>query len=1353
MSKKRVIPINFQIYGNGEVKSIDCAPNKSINVYKSQFADDKKYKNYVFGNEDQAFIDGETLCKEIPSGSNIVLYPNGLNTISIEICINEDTSTLCKIKTKLKLSSKVSDLKEKITKERWESKPNELDQNDIQIFYNDKSINDDEYIFSYKETDELTVKAKISVEIDETPLQFYFQFPDKKPREISIELNPNKTFSQINEMDEFESQDYSFYFNNEEISKKRKIKEFKEAQEKDTPIQLRINYYIQIKYEKSKSEPQELHRSFSSNQQIIEVIDELSNVVKERRKITYDNKELNEDLFLSKIKYKKDKPLIITILPIEYTFRLEDEDNRKFTIELSDDTTVHEVIEIIQKDKKIKNDLCLCTGSKSSQKVHRPDEKMANFRESEIITIKKLDPLYVIIFGNNRDEKRLPVDCTVNKLLKLNKKAYAQSMNDKQKIIVKNKDKIIKNDQLLSELPSNVITIELSDPFYPFRLENSSEPIEVSIPDGTNYEDAISIVKSEIGKLKKIDNKRIEFVLKNYNFDTKSSFGSNVPIDEEPIIVKIKDPSYLWFVKKSGNKEDKGTKEEFVFPIDFSIGDAIEKVEKDLNFKYSIKIFMLKNNSTVRIDDKDNVYEKYYNNKYSICVRKGPVEYTFTIGKNEIHKKFNLNDTIGQISNNLTYDDKKNSLNFKDEEDSDSYFELEDRLKFKYNKKTLKFNDTFDSINYNPYENETIQISLSPPKCTMYSLNHIEKIQCDKNNIDINDIEIPEKNFILYRNLQPVKTKNIKIDDNTTLDYFSYETKVDFKFSGDDEEIENYSIYLNDDITINELKALVSGHMSSFEDKNYGPNRICFKYKNKEINKEFLSDINYKEGTSIDVSIKKYQIMVKIKGEIRKIELDDDSMTVGDLKKQIGKKQRFVMKYRNKELKETQILKELHLSKEEFINVETIKTKVLSCKDKEYKLDGLDLENEKKLKKHFVNIFEIDVENSKFYYDDDEIGLKKFNELPKGARIEFETRVKSFNNFEDNKYNKVFKTNNSIADVRRYIYEKQGENKRPIRIKSGGKFLMNKTKLFQVNGEIKIEIIKEKNCKLKILEYHEDATDSNELIVSDYFDCETTGIELKSFIKNYFKIKYQFGLMFDNNKIDDNDIICEFGDEIYIVPSTEEENSENKVEFTIINDISKKSKNIKKEFSYNEDKKISDYIEKLHLDDDDDDDENGNNYVFFEKVKMLSKSEPIKFYEEENGIQKVYGFRYKEVEDDLYKTANCVVRKNKALLNVDEIFINDAARVDKDGPDAGQIAIKYSPMTIFELRKKVALKLGFKKEADVDLIALFIPVKNKRKMEFVLLSDEDDVADVLTDNSKYNIHYKIVKNSNSKTKK
>ena len=63
---KRKIPIKFQIYNtDDDVMSIDCEPNEPIGSYRKQLIKDSKYKNYVFGNEDMAFIDENTHCNKL----------------------------------------------------------------------------------------------------------------------------------------------------------------------------------------------------------------------------------------------------------------------------------------------------------------------------------------------------------------------------------------------------------------------------------------------------------------------------------------------------------------------------------------------------------------------------------------------------------------------------------------------------------------------------------------------------------------------------------------------------------------------------------------------------------------------------------------------------------------------------------------------------------------------------------------------------------------------------------------------------------------------------------------------------------------------------------------------------------------------------------------------------------------------------------------------------------------------------------------------------------------------------------------------------------------------------------------
>ncbi len=71
---------------------------------------------------------------------------------------------------------------------------------------------------------------------------------------------------------------------------------------------------------------------------------------------------------------------------------------------------------------------------------------------------------------------------------------------------------------------------------------------------------------------------------------------------------------------------------------------------------------------------------------------------------------------------------------------------------------------------------------------------------------------------------------------------------------------------------------------------------------------------------------------------------------------------------------------------------------------------------------------------------------------------------------------------------------------------------------------------------------------------------------------------------------------------------------------------------------------------------------------------------------------------------------------------------------------------------IFDLRKIVAEKLGFKKTDEIDLISLFILFTTKRGTDPALLSDTEQIAEILSEGPKQHILYLIVKGKKEATR-
>lgn len=153
---------------------------------------------------------------------------------------------------------------------------------------------------------------------------------------------------------------------------------------------------------------------------------------------------------------------------------------------------------------------------------------------------------------------------------------------------------------------------------------------------------------------------------------------------------------------------------------------------------------------------------------------------------------------------------------------------------------------------------------------------------------------------------------------------FLNDVKIEFKFSSE-LNVDNYSNSFDDEnTTIEEIKALISGHLSEVTKRNYEQKRICLVYKGKKLESgTFLKDIDYKAGDCIDVSILSKTYFIQFdKKTIVEIGLDDiDHPTVKDIENKIYLPKGYCLKLREKILKSDQKLEDLSISKDRFVVV------------------------------------------------------------------------------------------------------------------------------------------------------------------------------------------------------------------------------------------------------------------------------------------------------------------------------------------------------------------------------------------------------------------------------------------------
>ncbi|KAK8899825.1 hypothetical protein M9Y10_002147 [Tritrichomonas musculus] len=1325
--------------GNEE-KKIDCKPNDKISQLKEtlKFA---KLNKYVFTKLEGQLIDENQLCSELKD-QVIYVVADVAKRINIRIFPEEgDDDDQSEVVLQIKMSSTTHHLKESLLTKKWKSKPEDLKENNIEIKCGENILKDNDYIFCQNNDSDCfdayihknltndknddkddegkkptTEKRKSSrsfkPKIVEPPKNYYFINFDGKP--FTLNLESNQTFSQINEMDELKSQDIAFVADDGDIIKlESKISDYKEAQKKDTPIHIQILYLIHVIYEDSEKAPKEYHHPFRSDQTVDDVLKSYAKVDKSRRELKYENTKIEPEIKLSKIDYRKGEPLLVIIHPSRYYFKI-DETDEEFDLPLVDDLTIKEVIKIIQEKQNIKSDLEIYSGDAFDKELVNETETISSrFRESDKIIIKKVDPKYEITFNDETTTKVLDPSYTVKQLLE-NKKY--KSTDERCKIAALSEGKILEEDQILFDLPSRQIKIELLDPLYLFQIEDN-EPINVPIADGTKYDEAKNIIKDKFDELKDIDDERIIFEVENKEVDYDFKFSPDVPQDD-PIIVKVIDPSYSWRVLE--NSDDRGVYTNFTFPTEFTIADAIKKIEDEFENKCSVSIIE-KNNKKgkgIKIKKNVNIYEEYYGKYLHICVLKRDVKYAFSAdGALDIKKRFNMKDKIGQIAKYLTYNAKKKSFQFSKEEMASSVSELS--ICFKYKNVDYKHNDEFKKLNYNPHEDDKIEIYLLPPSFPIYSLEDIINFKIDSHQ-SINDIK--EKvntfeHFILYDKFEPISDdKDHTFDDETVIDYFSYEVKIDFKTK----DKGSFNIFINDkDITIDEIKMLAAAKVN--EDKIVGPERVRLIYKSKEIKQKLFKEIEYVEGQFIDFYIQPKIINVKFNdgSESKKIIVDDfDDKTVADLQNSINNEKAYTLKFRGKELKNSQNLSTLHIPKEDYICAEISEERILEFEGNIINLDDYDLDDDKNLKSTLQNEIGIDVDNTEFLYKKRSYSLNEFKDLPKGANVVAQVKERNkYSNFEEDKYNNKFFPYQTIGDVRKHILsEKPGF---PFSFTSDGKCLPDNKKLFQVKNQIAINWMKQ-NCYKKVLLIHKDLNKAKkERKVSEYFDTKITGKYLKTYLSSIIT-NHAFKLTYDGNEINDNDLICQFGEIINVTSSassTKEKISE-KICFLIKR---------KMMFSnYSERRKLSDYKKDLKLNED-------RECLYFVKGKVFTDNENLSILRDEDKDD-VQVLVY-QIDEDLFdKSAKSAERFIRPRVELENITVKDFKEEDP-------IVVKYTTGldTIGALKKKVSEKIGLESEK----ISLFIKTTDEANGK-VLLNDDDDINMILSLIEEKEFYYTIL---------
>lgn len=1075
---------------------------------------------------------------------------------------------------------------------------------------------------------------------------------------------------------------------------------------------------------------------------------------------------------------KSDDSLKIHIFPREFNFHFSEEDFG-FKLNISGYQTVGDVIQIIT------------------------DKNQYNFEFDLFYANEKLDvkSYFVDVAVDNGEVTEL-VRCGGNSEKPLqDEKVTEEAVEPPTKPVVKkpsNKsdssddtEKPLKGEKLTNEPvepPPEKVTKKPSDKF------DSSDDIENPPSDNHNQSSSSTSKSSKPSVLPKAPIKVPKKKIKSSNsssgviikqplspLSNQTSSDSDQPpptnpkppkvsekVDNKKIVEEPDQPLnvdkscviYKWDV--SDKNMDQFNSMVFKFPIQFTINDAIDQIEDIFENKFNVKIVEKKGNKTYDVIDYNlNVYDRYFDKKtVKPIVIKNDIKYKFSTenGRHFKDKRFHFDEKLNQIARFLVFNESKQSLLFNDQPPEE--FKLTDKLEFVYKNREYSGESTFSSLKYKQNEGESIMISLPIPTFSMYSPLKFKTLKCKSDSIPINNIKkIIKKdndcNFILYNECEMIgdadsnKKDQIKIDTNTIIDFFTYKTKVGFNFDLNNEKLDDYFIYINDkNITIDEIKSMIVAYIAKCEDNErsiFSPKRIILTYKDKKIKNNCLfNKIEYEPGEFITVSIEKVKFHVKLGTKIKEFEIEDRNAIVADLQREISSSKQYKLKYKDEELKGTKRLKNIKTSENEnFIIATPIKSRILTYKGVDYDLDIINLNKVNELKQYVKQVFNIDIESCEFIFGDSSIQLSQFKKLPEVSKVEaFDVKEKKkFNNFIKEKYCNIFNRDQTINDVRQYAISIM-KNRYPCCIKTGDFFLPGQTNLFKIEGQI--EIIKMKKSSYKKTFYMKQRFNSR-IIGSKEFNVNDNVSELKKFVIEKLANK-PFKLMTKNGtNIDEFEFIHEFADEVFIVEMKETKSG--KVTFVINRNDQKP---LEKVGDFYENKLNIKYKKELKMID-------GIDYILFSQGKLITQN-----YENLNHLKDVdesmrkvqtypismlvnYDEDNKGNNDVFNFTAKAVQKDDREKVTIDEIVLYDIEKATSDDVTEGQISIAYDeiegPKTILDLRLAVANELDID---DINKVVLFILFSGKDGSDFAMLFDDEEVNQVLIENPKKNINYKIL---------
>ncbi|OHT03769.1 hypothetical protein TRFO_01423 [Tritrichomonas foetus] len=1124
--------------------------------------------------------------------------------------------------------------------------------------------------------------------------KYYFHLKGNEPMEL--EIPETSTFKEINDL--MEDQNYAFYDNNTQIDEEDMIRSYPTAKEKETPISIKIIYTILI-VDVSSGQRTEKKAALSPDMTISEILNKYTNVKEERQEMQFAKKVYDRNLTVSEIPYIKDNFLKVIINPPKQLFKLDD---LSFEMSVEKNMTVLEVAEQIKEKNNLHYDIGLFTGPIFEQTQLEEDSKFYsskhNIKESDIITLKKIDPKYKIHFGENTYNMRLKEGSIINDILK---REEFLPKDDRHQIHIEFNGKVLKNSHKLNSNERELHVI-IDDPVYQFDYNGKTHSLQIK--DGSLIKTVINQIAKLFPDLNDIKINRIDLNTEKiaevmYN-DIK--FGIDIT-NKDPIEILVGDPYYNWEVEGYNSKMF----ESLQFPVEYTVEDAINNVEEEYGKKHNGFILIDEDGNEIK-DMTLNLFEnKLYDKHYSF--RKAGFKVNLTLNKDDPLECFvranSICDLKSVILSHLYAVD--NILTLKDEINRHQI--REDRLKVNYQNKYYALSD----IKYEIGKSDRIIIHLLPPFYIFSTIENEHRIDL-KNKISkkllSKQLKIQKRNFKLYHSFQPIKLSSLNsIESGSSVNIVTYQKR--FKVKERNTNLVRDLIINQKNPSIDEIKMLIAG----LYDKNISPNRVTLFIQGEMVNCEDFDEIENGDD-EIEVVFKGREYSFQLNEETYVKELPDEA-TVDFALTELAKEtphlnHKYNLIFKEKQLPNDCVLKDLQITKNDLIYVIKESKQELIYNGTTYNLPNNKLLNEADLINYMENKIGIDVENAQFTCNNISIRPNEFFKQHKNSKIKVTVKQDiKFNNFQNKEYNNIFCRTDKIGSVRNQICKELG--KQHLIMKADGHFLPNDLHLFQVKSQISTEFFEGK-CTKKIIKLPAGSKSPN---IRINFTSDANGLQLRKILSdkralmNYPK----FDLLFEGIPIKDDDMLANIGQEIEVF--TEPITS---IEFIYNNIETKQSELISG-------RKISSYKKELGWEDK----------IFITHGKLLNDASNLNILEKyEDKV--VIVIDEDPLTDDMFKTAKSALLKVQPRMELETFEI-----IDFEEPNNNRITLKFNSFKnkkIDSVRQETA-KLAHYNPQNVHLYIYF------KEDRLALLDGDEKVSAVLHEIKNNPIYYMVYQNN------